>query len=109
MTSPEAKNRLQAEIKAYGKSKRRWYREVYLFSLHWKTLRAQKLESVGRKCADCGTSKKLQCHHLKYRSIFNVTLSDLQVLCEKCHRKEHDRIKKERRRKRKIRLRGKPF
>ncbi len=76
-----------------GMTMRMWYRKVYLKSLHWSRLRFAKIKKTGRGCEKCGVSKKrgiYHVHHLVYRQIFDVTLDDLQVLCEKCHRGEHD-------------------
>ena len=84
-----AAEQLQQEIEKHGGSRFKWYNEIYLLSDHWKKLKARKYKQVGRKCEKCDTTKKLQVHHLEYRSVFDVQLGDLQVLCRPCHRKEH--------------------
>jgi hypothetical protein len=63
--------------------------QAYLESDHWKSLRRQKLEQSGYKCSKCGSPCNLQVHHLRYRSIYNVKLSDLEVLCQYHHLKQH--------------------
>ncbi len=61
----------------------------YLLTPHWKALRAHKMK-VGRyRCEKCGGSDALQCHHLRYRDWFDVTVSDLQLLCGHCHKVAH--------------------
>lgn len=85
----EAADKLKAEIAKYGKSKRLWYREVYLYSDHWKALRGAKFSQAGRICDKCKDTERLQIHHLRYRSIYDVKLTDLQVLCVTCHHAEH--------------------
>lgn len=66
-----------------------WYWEVYLKSQHWYDLRWKKLNSVNRKCEKCRALKGLDVHHLDYRDIYDVELTDLQVLCRRCHLAEH--------------------
>jgi hypothetical protein len=92
-----AAEQLQQEIKSSGLSKREWYRTVYLYSDHWWELRTRKLNEAGRFCVSCDGEQNLQVHHKRYRSIFNVELSDLEVMCKKCHKAEHAYLKEERR------------
>lgn len=82
---------LQQELDKYPSlSRREWYRQIYLSSDHWKALRAEALKNHGRKCGACHKpSLWLDVHHLNYREIFNVQVSDLQLLCRPCHDKEH--------------------
>jgi hypothetical protein len=70
--------------------KREYYRTEYLHSEPWKQLRMQKICSVN-KCENCGSSLCLDVHHLNYKNLYDVELSDLQVLCRGCHIKEHDK------------------
>ena len=85
----EAIKHLQAELKSYGKPMQAWYREVYLFSDHWKELRLQAFAKHGRYCHGCKSEQRLDVHHLRYRDIFDVAVDDLQILCRECHEKEH--------------------
>jgi 5-methylcytosine-specific restriction endonuclease McrA len=88
--TPEQAIRLKEKSqKKSGLIGRAWYRLVYLKSEHWKLLREAKFKQVGRKCEKCPSIKILQVHHIRYKEIFNVILSDLQVLCRKCHKKIH--------------------
>lgn len=93
----KAKEQLEYEIRKSGLSKREWYRTIYLQSDHWRLLREEKFKASGKVCVGCDRSNDLQVHHKKYRSIFNVTVDDLEVLCRHCHTAEHEALKKERR------------
>lgn len=66
---------------------RKWYREVYLKSDHWHELRSRKLKQ-NPKCERC-PARACDVHHVNYRNIFDVQLSDLLSLCRPCHEREH--------------------
>lgn len=94
MNKQTPKERLTDEIKRSGLTKRKWYRRIYLKSLHWKRLKIRFFFFLGqKKCFMCGSVKRIQVHHLNYRSIYDVRLSDLQALCKRCHKKEHRKKK----------------
>jgi len=80
---------LENHIKQSGLKRRDWYHLVYLKSDHWRDLRQQKFDEVGRFCEVCKTKKRIQVHHLRYRNIYDVLTSDLQVLCERHHKDQH--------------------
>ena len=67
---------------------RDFYRNQYLQSEHWKALRAAKL-FLNSSCEECGSNKRIEPHHLQYRNLYDVELSDLKSLCRKCHNKVH--------------------
>jgi 5-methylcytosine-specific restriction endonuclease McrA len=78
-----------------GKNKNRYYfadrdyyRNVYLKSDHWRELRKRKLE-LNPLCEKCGGNNCVDPHHLLYRNLYDVQLSDLQTLCRKCHAEVH--------------------
>lgn len=73
----------------FGDSK--YYREKYLKSTHWYELRNKKLSMVNA-CEKCKASTHLDVHHLNYRNLYDVELSDLMVLCRKCHTDEHNGV-----------------
>ena len=62
--------------------------QKYLLSPHWKMLRSKKLK-INKLCEKCDSDKKINIHHLRYRTWFNVKIEDLMTLCESCHKKEH--------------------
>lgn len=58
----------------------------------WLKKREYILNKKGRKCSKCGSSQKLQVHHLKYiwgRMAWEYKDKDLIVLCDFCHEKAH--------------------
>lgn len=62
------------------------YREGYLQSPEWKTLREAKKKKTPQRCAVCAeTSGLIDCHHLLYRDLVSVTVKDLLWLCRRCH------------------------
>lgn len=61
----------------------------YLQSEHWKELRETKLMESNGRCQKCKRTSNLQVHHLTYDRKGCERLSDLMVLCERCHEKEH--------------------
>lgn len=91
LNQPEARVRLESEIKSSKLSRRDWYRNVYLCSDHWQELRGAKFMQCGKRCELCGSTERIQVHHLNYRSIYDVGLSDLQVVCHLCHQGIHEK------------------
>lgn len=91
MTSKEAADRKKSELLISGLTQKEWYATVYMQSLHWRELKAKAYEQYGRKCNRCASTRNLQVHHKKYRSIYDVEVSDLEILCKNCHQKEHDK------------------
>lgn len=67
-----------------------YYRNTYLKSEHWSTLRLEKMVSVDARCAVCKhRDLSNDVHHIKYRSLWDCRLSDLRVLCRKHHNQWH--------------------
>lgn len=74
-----------------------WYRKVYLRSVHWRFLRWKKgmwmrLFGGGVHCEKCGSGSRLQYHHITYERLGRERLSDLQIICNHCHRQGSGRI-----------------
>jgi hypothetical protein len=65
----------------------------YLKTSDWKTKRFKKL-SIKRRCAICGSSNKLEVHHLNYKNLIDVEQTDLRKLCHNCHFLAHRLYKK---------------
>src|SRR6478609_2449563 len=69
-----------------------YYRDTYLKSGHWQSLRSARLDHSNCQCAICGEiSAKNDVHHIDYAgSIWKVSVSDLRVLCRMCHSRVHE-------------------
>lgn len=66
-----------------------WYRTYYGKSNYWKRYRRRKIAQKGAKCEKCKKYNiTLDVHHLTYKRLFHERLSDTQVLCRSCHKKE---------------------
>ena len=59
----------------------------YIRSPQWKRLREAALKKADYQCERCGASRwsGLEVHHKHYDNFQNESLSDLEVLCRKCH------------------------
>jgi hypothetical protein len=57
----------------------------YLRSAEWSQLRSRLLTERGAECECCGSSKRIQLHHLTYERIFEERDEDLMLLCPICH------------------------
>jgi 5-methylcytosine-specific restriction endonuclease McrA len=68
----------------------------YLRSDKWKKIAAKKRKGSKNKCQLCGNGKSiLHVHHVNYDHVYKERLSDLIVLCEKCHKKFHSKEAKD--------------
>lgn len=65
----------------------------YLKSAEWGQIRADLFLLRGRKCERCQSSKKLQVHHLTYKNFGQEEPTDLEILCDVCHKGEHKILK----------------
>lgn len=70
---------------------RKEYREEYLQSHEWKSLRGLIL-SASPDC-QCCIEKANDVHHLVYRNIVDVKVTDLLPVCRSCHTLIHEAIK----------------
>ena len=64
------------------------YRE-YITSSYWRSKSNALKEARGGKCELCGSTNKLETHHLSYRHLGYELPQELQVLCSECHSKAH--------------------
>ena len=64
----------------------------YLLSDKWKIVKSKIFERDGNRCVFCGSSNKLQVHHLSYKHIYDEInhLDDLLLVCSKCHKMIHN-------------------
>jgi len=70
---------------------RNTYREEYLRSEHWRTVRQGALERADHRCQVCNGDKHLDVHHRTYERLGAELDHDLTVLCRTCHSVFHDR------------------
>lgn len=66
----------------------------HLNSAKWKGIQQEVLARSGYRCKGCGTTKRLQVHHLVYTRFGNEDIDDLIVLCKDCHWKAHHKSKR---------------
>ena len=80
-----------------------FYRNVYLKSEEWKSLRMESIFKDRFRCKLCGVRPKkkggsifdkFQVHHVKYKRLFDVTSGDLKTLCPECHVRVHQLMDK---------------
>ena len=62
---------------------------AYLTTGHWLTIRRLALERAGNHCQTCGGTENLDVHHNRY-ALYEERLTDVVVLCRKCHKLYHD-------------------
>ena len=62
---------------------------AYLQSREWASLRKAKFNQDGYACQVCGSTFRIRVHHIRYRNLADVILSDLVVMCEVCHDDYH--------------------
>ncbi len=92
------------EAKKQSAKDRKQEYQKYLKSPKWKAKRKTVLEERNYTCERCGdkpTLHLLHVHHKTYERIFNELLTDLELLCKPCHKKEHEKQSKPKKAKRK--------
>ena len=69
--------------------------EDFLFTWYWRTI-SNFLRKTDKKCKLCNSIENLLVHHKTYSHHGDELhhLNDLVVLCDKCHKKVHDKRKK---------------
>lgn len=63
----------------------------YLETEHWRAKRREAIAHYGPTCVLCGSYDRVQVHHRSYENLGDEPLTDLIVLCRKCHAKHHDK------------------
>jgi hypothetical protein len=64
---------------------------AHLASRYWLRLRARKAIAVAWRCEECGEQHglNLQLHHPRYDKLGFEEISDVQALCDTCHKSAH--------------------
>ena len=65
------------------------YRQRYMQSQRWWSLRAVVFKRDNNQCQRCYTREYLECHHLHYRTFGAEAMTDLMTLCHECHKYVH--------------------
>lgn len=65
----------------------------FLLTPYWDAIRSIMLKKACYKCELCNENHNLHIHHKDYKNhgAEHLNLSDLIVLCQKCHSKFHDK------------------
>lgn len=58
----------------------------------YRLRRAGLIIRLGGECAGCGAVRHLQFHHVEGNGDSHGIGGSIQLLCKKCHRKEHDNL-----------------
>lgn len=61
----------------------------YLQSDHWNKKKNEALSHYGGSCVLCSSKSYLNVHHRNYNNLWHELMSDLTVLCAKCHDSYH--------------------
>jgi 5-methylcytosine-specific restriction endonuclease McrA len=61
----------------------------HINSERWERRRLRAIDEVGGACQMCGSTDRIQVHHLNYDNLGNEKPEDLLVVCRQCHRKVH--------------------
>ena len=91
---------LVAQLRKLLKPKKHWTRRKYkryLRSAWWREKREEKLASQAYKCERCGGTAD-QVHHKHYDSLYEELNEDLVAICDPCHRREHGKKPKRKKR-----------
>ena len=75
--------RMTLFINNFMKTKNIEYKK-YLKSEDWNAKRYFKRLNKNN-CAICNSKENLHVHHLNYKNLIDVKMSDLRVLCKRCH------------------------
>lgn len=65
-----------------------WYTD-YLWSDKWREFKGWVVEARGLQCQDCKERPHNTLHHTTYARLGNEHLSDVRLLCSKCHTIAH--------------------
>jgi hypothetical protein len=73
-------------------ARQRWYREVYLRSPHWRSIRLWALDRAGHRCQAtevrgrrCEETRRLDVHHRTYDHLHEEHPDDVLVVCRAHH------------------------
>lgn len=80
-------------VRSLASSKKNKFQYGYkLADVRWAKRKLAVLAARGNQCQNCGATKNIQLHHLRYRidwQPWEYPDADLRLLCMVCHEKEH--------------------
>jgi len=78
-----------------GLNEKHYYRFTYLKSDHWLSLRIARIAKDKGRCIVCNRELglALDVHHVEYRNLYDVQLTDLKSMCRRCHNGTHEVLK----------------
>lgn len=84
------------EYEAVKKHNSMLYRE-YLKTPLWRIISNKVKYNAMNKCEQCGSSNKLEVHHISYefKGVEFLKFEDLRCLCHQCHLQEHQKNERE--------------
>ena len=62
----------------------------YLESPWWRARKAAIVRYRGERCERCGSTDSLELHHRTYERLGRERPEDVELLCHRCHKLEHD-------------------
>ena len=63
---------------------------AHLDSPYWRQLKLDRLALANNQCELCNSTHSLQLHHTNYIRLGCEKLSDVVILCNECHQRQHD-------------------
>lgn len=70
-----------------------WERADGISNTFWYDFVAPNVRRIkNNECEWCDSVKNLEIHHTSYEV---VTIDTLKLICKSCHRKEHNRLRRE--------------
>jgi 5-methylcytosine-specific restriction endonuclease McrA len=67
---------------------------IYMHSPQWDFKRRMALARDGYACKECGSTRRLEVHHLTYIHFGNEKLDEIISLCRVCHEKHHKKMRR---------------
>jgi 5-methylcytosine-specific restriction endonuclease McrA len=73
-----------------AKNKRRTAARRARLTSRWQTVRAQAIRRDGNRCTNCGSTEKLEGHHIRplAKGGSAYSLDNIITLCASCHQQE---------------------
>jgi len=64
----------------------------YLQSIEWEALKLLRLIIAKDRCECCGSTTRLELHHVTYERLTNEDIDDVRIVCRSCHQNIHDKL-----------------